>query len=270
MKSCPTCKRTYPDDTLAFCLVDGSILSAAYDSAPTQRVPPPRNTSPPATELFRSSSDPQSHAQSTIRAPAPDVPPLYSSNRVSESSEAPRRSLVPWILISTAILLVGIVGVVVVISKMSFGGSSLARQASPSPSASATIAPQSQMCGKTVSAAIFDKWTRMGGESGKLGCPITSEDDAGASPQGTTGRLIQFSTGDGGYLIEHKSGPYAEKVFEVSGCMYKLYASLHGTSSWLGFPVGDGFETDPGARQEFEGGYIVWDRKTYVCDAKKR
>jgi hypothetical protein len=31
MKSCPTCNRTYPDDTLAFCLVDGSILSAPYE-----------------------------------------------------------------------------------------------------------------------------------------------------------------------------------------------------------------------------------------------
>lgn len=35
MKSCPTCNRTYPDDTLAFCLVDGSVLSAPYD--PGQR-----------------------------------------------------------------------------------------------------------------------------------------------------------------------------------------------------------------------------------------
>ena len=31
MKSCPTCNRTYPDDTLAFCLMDGAVLSAPYD-----------------------------------------------------------------------------------------------------------------------------------------------------------------------------------------------------------------------------------------------
>jgi len=36
MKSCPTCNRTYPDDTLAFCLIDGSVLSAPYDARTEQ------------------------------------------------------------------------------------------------------------------------------------------------------------------------------------------------------------------------------------------
>lgn len=35
MKECPKCNRTYSDDSLAFCLVDGAILSAPFDSAPT-------------------------------------------------------------------------------------------------------------------------------------------------------------------------------------------------------------------------------------------
>ena len=30
MKKCPTCNRTYSDDTLSFCLEDGALLSAAY------------------------------------------------------------------------------------------------------------------------------------------------------------------------------------------------------------------------------------------------
>jgi hypothetical protein len=47
MKSCPTCNRTYPDDTLAFCLVDGSILSASYDPEATQSFSFPQNTEPP-------------------------------------------------------------------------------------------------------------------------------------------------------------------------------------------------------------------------------
>ena len=44
MKKCPECKRTYPDETLAFCLVDGAILSAPYDpreTRPVNREPPP-------------------------------------------------------------------------------------------------------------------------------------------------------------------------------------------------------------------------------------
>lgn len=31
MKKCPTCNRTFSDDTLSFCLEDGALLSAAYD-----------------------------------------------------------------------------------------------------------------------------------------------------------------------------------------------------------------------------------------------
>jgi hypothetical protein len=32
MKVCPTCKRTYSDDTLSYCLADGSLLSAPFNS----------------------------------------------------------------------------------------------------------------------------------------------------------------------------------------------------------------------------------------------
>lgn len=39
MKSCPKCNRTYFDDTFAFCLADGSLLSAPFDSEETQVIP---------------------------------------------------------------------------------------------------------------------------------------------------------------------------------------------------------------------------------------
>ena len=50
MKSCPTCKRTYADDTLTFCLADGALLSAPYDPHATQILPTP----PPTTIAFSS------------------------------------------------------------------------------------------------------------------------------------------------------------------------------------------------------------------------
>ncbi len=81
--------------------------------------------------------------------------------------------------------------------------------------------------------------------------------------------MTQFSKGDGGYLIRHDSGRFAETAFEVSGCMFKLYAGIGGTNSWLGFPIEDGYTTSTGARQGFEGGYILWDSKTYNCQAYK-
>jgi uncharacterized protein with LGFP repeats len=49
--------------------------------------------------------------------------------------------------------------------------------------------------------------------------------------------------------------------------MLKIYSSQGGTKSWLGFPTGDGRVTSTGARQDFESGYIVWDKKTYQCQA---
>jgi uncharacterized protein with LGFP repeats len=175
--------------------------------------------------------------------------------------------MVPWLVGGAGvILLIGLVGVGILVSKFSSTESSTQR---PSPSPTSTPVTTAKMCDQTVSPALLEKWTELGGETGKLGCPINQVTDAPVSPQETTGRWIQFSKGDGGYLIEYRSGPRAGKVFEVSGCMFKLYASLGGTKSWLGFPTGDGYETDPGARQEFEAGYVVWDRKTYVCQSHK-
>jgi hypothetical protein len=52
MKSCPTCNRTYADETLTFCLVDGSILSAPFDPHGTLRIPASRSTDPAPTEVL--------------------------------------------------------------------------------------------------------------------------------------------------------------------------------------------------------------------------
>ena len=39
MKRCPTCSRTYADETLSYCLADGALLSASYDSEATLVLP---------------------------------------------------------------------------------------------------------------------------------------------------------------------------------------------------------------------------------------
>ncbi|MGQ0761797.1 MAG: hypothetical protein ACT4OT_07255 [Acidobacteriota bacterium] len=44
MKRCPKCNRTYADDTIAFCLADGALLSAPYDPDATLRFPQPKTT----------------------------------------------------------------------------------------------------------------------------------------------------------------------------------------------------------------------------------
>lgn len=49
MKHCPTCNRTYSDETISFCLADGSLLSAPY--RPSKEEGPPTEIMPPATRL---------------------------------------------------------------------------------------------------------------------------------------------------------------------------------------------------------------------------
>jgi uncharacterized protein with LGFP repeats len=122
-------------------------------------------------------------------------------------------------------------------------------------------------CNYLLGSGLYDKWMQMGGEKGLLGCPVMSETEAPRSPKGTIGRMTQFSKGDGGYIIWHGSGRYSGTSFEVSGCMYKLYSSLGASRSWLGFPVKDGYSIPTGARQDFEGGYILWNSKTFKCQA---
>jgi uncharacterized membrane protein YeaQ/YmgE (transglycosylase-associated protein family) len=68
MKTCPTCSRTF-DDSFTFCLIDGAILSAPFDSQATLVIPKARNTNPPPTELLAS----------TAAAKDPNVPPTVAS-----------------------------------------------------------------------------------------------------------------------------------------------------------------------------------------------
>ncbi len=124
-------------------------------------------------------------------------------------------------------------------------------------------------CSYFLGASIYEKWKQMGGENGVLGCPMMNEIEAEPSPQGTKGRMTQFTKGDGGYIIWHETGRFSGTSLEVSGCMFKIYASIGGTKSWLGFPIKDEFTTTSGARQDFEGGYILWDSKTYNCQAHR-
>ncbi len=51
MKRCLRCNRTYWNDEFAFCLDDGTLLSAPYDLQQTVVLPSPGNTDLPATEV---------------------------------------------------------------------------------------------------------------------------------------------------------------------------------------------------------------------------
>ena len=75
MKRCPACQRTYTDDSLSYCLEDGSLLysdgSGASDMAATLIIPEPRMTAPAPPETYRS---PPSQPR-PFTAPPPAWPP---------------------------------------------------------------------------------------------------------------------------------------------------------------------------------------------------
>ncbi len=68
MKVCPTCRKTYPDDGLNFCLDDGTVLAFAANEQPeTVMMPPPAVTNPAAPRM-QTSWDAQ--PQYTMQPPA--------------------------------------------------------------------------------------------------------------------------------------------------------------------------------------------------------
>lgn len=119
MKKCPQCKRTFPDDTLAFCLADGALLSAPYDPNATIRIPSSAEPSvDPAVRPL-----PQVEAEGSpenLRVPATGQP--HAAHKTTEVlrtptvAESPRQKSNPLFLylsIAFACLFVGALIVVV-------------------------------------------------------------------------------------------------------------------------------------------------------------
>lgn len=113
MKACPTCKRTYADETLAFCLVDGSVLSAPYDPHETLHLPAPRATDPMHT---------QPPLLSTIQSP--QAPPFYPEKPQAQLKE--KRTGNPWMGFGIAMALVSVIAIGALIGFIWFGKDSVA------------------------------------------------------------------------------------------------------------------------------------------------
>lgn len=114
MKRCPTCNRTYPDETMSFCLEDGAPLvsdtGGQYSTQPTLVY----------TGQPKPDTSPQGRASTN---------PLYTNqpaqNWTQPTMQQPKkRSLLPWILGGAFLLLLGAAGVVVVAAVFIFSSSS--------------------------------------------------------------------------------------------------------------------------------------------------
>jgi hypothetical protein len=97
MKRCPKCKRKYEDDTLRFCLEDGTSLSAVT-----------RDAEPPATEILPPRVKP------TLKASAePTIPsyPNLGDMRPAPSEARQSNSILTAGVIAIAVLLLALVGI---------------------------------------------------------------------------------------------------------------------------------------------------------------
>ena len=93
MKRCPKCNRQYNDDTLRFCLEDGSTLAAAM-----------RPEAPPTEILPR--------AQPTLKSSAPTVPSYQNSPGFPQAEVRQSNPLLTGGVIAIALLLLVLVGIV--------------------------------------------------------------------------------------------------------------------------------------------------------------
>lgn len=78
IKECPTCKRTYSDQSITFCLADGSLLSAPFDPQATHDSPVSHSSERRPTEVMNiaaSSSLPPTQPAIGLK----DVPPTIAS-----------------------------------------------------------------------------------------------------------------------------------------------------------------------------------------------
>lgn len=131
MKICPTCRKTYQDDNLNFCLEDGSVLTtAANEPAPTVMMSQPRSTDP-----------------SPVFGTPPTQPGIQSSfgNQGAYVQPAKRSSKTwLWILGILGILLLlcgggGVVGLLLLASQGDVATNNSGPAASPTPGRGTTF-----------------------------------------------------------------------------------------------------------------------------------
>lgn len=113
MKKCSTCSRTYEDDTLVFCLDDGSRLSAAYDPHATVRGPVVPRSDSPKTEILPPGLTPPTQASAPLRSTVTAVAPVAYPQAPQKNALNEKRGGTLWIILGgiVALLVVGLVSV---------------------------------------------------------------------------------------------------------------------------------------------------------------
>ena len=100
MKRCPACNRAYQDESLRFCLDDGTSLVAdlpATIAAPTAILPSPEITPPTLTQTFRLEHQ--------------VVPLNYQPAAIPQDSRSQKRSPLIWVVMAIMAVLIVVLGI---------------------------------------------------------------------------------------------------------------------------------------------------------------
>lgn len=100
MKICPTCRKTYADASLKFCLDDGASLRELTEHDPNATWNLPQAPLPPTVAAPRSTSPPRS----TLTARPEQFQPAQPQR--TNSGEPSRQSALPWIFAIVVVLAV--------------------------------------------------------------------------------------------------------------------------------------------------------------------
>ena len=110
MKTCPACHKTYEDESMMFCLVDGARLlepTIAADPNATHVLPPPRVTEPGPTIAA---------PQPTLRA-EPELMHMSPRPQAPDSSERTRSHALPWLLAIVIVLAVSGIVIALILTR---------------------------------------------------------------------------------------------------------------------------------------------------------
>ena len=150
MKRCPKCQRSYNDDTLRFCLEDGTSLATIT-----------REVEPPPTAIL-------SREPATQKSSAPTIPSYPNLNIAPAAATPPARqstSILTAGVIVIALLLLALVGIAAFyVIKQSSGNES----AQVSPSSSPTAKPTATSAEKSTSSDRDDIVSSTPGNGGPL------------------------------------------------------------------------------------------------------
>lgn len=112
MKTCPTCNRTYADDSQRFCLNDGTPLAGGADTGPLAGTPQPQPHQQPPPQ------QPQPYPQAGSWTPPGSPPP--GAAPPPWQTPAPKRKVWPWVLGIVAVLGLGLVALIGLIGYVAY------------------------------------------------------------------------------------------------------------------------------------------------------